>query len=219
MAGESAGGDDRAGNWQLATGNYSKQGRGEVGNRGPLTPRIVGARCLDVIGRWGEATANQLVQYCANGRRALVLATLAELVESGVLKTADVPPRTSARNQHATVTVYRLTGMVPPPVEPAPPLDEWVRPTGPRNYELRTLRILREAGRPMTRGELLAQVGGRYREAVEALRRLEDTRDIDWQVGACKGAQGPVLWYSAKKARSDEPRVGIESAPASEPGH
>ena len=73
-----------------------------------VTRRMITAHVVDLITRWGEATKNELRQYCHGGQSELLDSTLAELLADRMLVTAEVPPSTSARNQHAMVTVYRL---------------------------------------------------------------------------------------------------------------
>ena len=73
-----------------------------------VTRRMITAHVIDLITRWGEATKNELRQYCHGGQSELLDSTLAQLLADRMLVTAEVPPSTSAKNQHAMVTVYRL---------------------------------------------------------------------------------------------------------------
>jgi hypothetical protein len=77
-----------------------------MGSRVRLSPRVVRARVIDQIGRWGEASRNQLRQYCTQNVD-LLDAVLAQLVADLVLETAMVPPF-SSRSCREWIQVYRL---------------------------------------------------------------------------------------------------------------
>ncbi len=78
-----------------------------------LTPRVMTARVLAVIGEWGEATRGELNQYCASGRTDLVDVVLQQLLANLVIEPFQVPASPRGRNQHGFLTVYRLRERAP----------------------------------------------------------------------------------------------------------